>query len=347
MATTFNISKDETKTKIKALLQSYFQSGNLNFLLGSGASVPALTVAGNIEAAIDAALKKGDEAMANLLALCFIQSLTQPHSLLQLGAVDGDLKEVLLQYTTFLRLIDRILFERKNVLLPRQANIFTSNYDMFVEHAAASIPTLILNDGFKRSGVLDDDFFFAPECYFDRTYRAASIYSQSAEIPTINLMKLHGSLSWERKSDKIAYRVELPAPLSDTDMTEQTKVTERLAEYFLVFPNLRKHHESLMERTYYDLLRLYANSLERENAVLICFGFSFQDEHILDITRRALRNPTAQLVIVAYDASAVSSYEEKFAANRNVCILAPQDGGNLTFESFNELMQTVLPLQEA
>ncbi len=47
-----------------------------------------------------------------------------------------------------------------------------------------------------------------------------------------------------------------------------------------------------MDSTYYELLRIYNNELDREGTLLVSFGFSFGDKHILDITRRALKNPT-------------------------------------------------------
>lgn len=96
-----------------------------------------------------------------------------------------------------------------------------------------------------------------------------------------------------------------------------------------------------MERVYYDLLRQFSKAMEQENSVLMTFGFSFADEHILDITRRALRNPTAQLLIFAFDAASVAGYEEKFAKQRNVTILAPAPGSTLPFGEFNKLLASI------
>ena len=44
------------------------------------------------------------------------------------------------------------------------------------------------------------------------------------------------------------------------------------------------------------MLRIYANSLELENSLLIVFGFSFSDEHVREVTVRALRNATLKVV---------------------------------------------------
>jgi SIR2-like domain len=79
--------------------------------------------------------------------------------------------------------------------------VFTTNYDMFIEHAASLIPTVVLNDGFDRTASLRSEFLFASEKYFDRTYRSGALYTNQIEIPTINLIKLHGSVSWRRSKD--------------------------------------------------------------------------------------------------------------------------------------------------
>ena len=110
----------------------------------------------------------------------------------------------------------------------------------------------------------------------------------------------------------------------------------------VLLPNLRKFHSTMMDRAYYDLLRIFANALERENAVLFAFGFSFEDEHILDICRRSLRNPTAQLVIFSHSPEGVTKYEAKFSAQRNVLIVSPASGEELGFEAMNDLLSSAL-----
>ncbi len=98
--------------------------------------------------------------------------------------------------------MDGILFERKNILLPRQANIFTTNYDLFIEKAASALPNVTLNDGFDRTSAVGSRYLFSPEKYFDRIYRSSSSNDRISELPVINLIKVHGSLSWQRDSDR-------------------------------------------------------------------------------------------------------------------------------------------------
>jgi len=331
----------------KDYLKSYIQSGNLSFLIGSGASYPAIKLAGNIEADINALLAEEKEAEADLLCLDFIENLESENDIISLGLQTGDTKTTLEYYTEFLKVIDYILFERKNLLLPRQANIFTTNYDTFVEHAGSELPSIIINDGFDRSSALNGYYDFAPEQFSDRIYRSGSVYRRQAEVPTINLVKIHGSLTWFKGKNGIKYNANTPKKLDETEREDPEEVTKSLKKRGLILPNLKKFNSTLTDRTYYDLLRIFANSMEVENSVLIAFGFSFADEHIRDIIKRALRNPTSQLIIFAYNQKDVENFESLFSAHRNVIIIAPKDGEPTGFKEFTALLDTISPKIEA
>ena len=205
---------------------------------------------------------------------------------------------------------------------------------------------MVLNDGFDRSARLSDAFAFAPERYFDRTYRSGSRFSHASEIPTINLVKLHGSMSWRRRPDRVVFSTTFLPNLTNADRNDPAKVRDRLEKYFLILPNLRKFNTTLMERVYYDLLRILSGAMEHENAVLMSFGFSFQDDHILDIIKRCLRNPTSQLIVFSYDHASVAGYEAKFAKHRNVTVVGPKPGANVDFPRLNALLTAVLPISK-
>ncbi|GBF58924.1 hypothetical protein PbB2_02614 [Candidatus Phycosocius bacilliformis] len=326
-------------------LQAYFQSGNINFLIGSGASMPAIQVAGNIEAEINELIEAGDEPEANLISLNFIEAIEATcMSIKSHDLLGSPVDETFRNYKRLLEIVDRILFERKSNLLPRQANIFTTNYDTFIEHAAADLPTLILNDGFDRSSAIDGTFSFAPELYFDRTYRSGTVYNRPTEVPTINLLKIHGSLTWQSTDAGICYNRKSITALTDPEKAVPETVSESLNKRALILPNVGKFHSTLLDRTYYDLLRMFANAIDRENALLVAFGFSFADEHIFDITKRALRNPTAQLLIFAFNSAAVTGFQVKFAQHRNVKIIAPTAAQVINFECFNTLLESIPPV---
>jgi SIR2-like domain len=330
---------------VSAFLEPYIQSGSLNFLIGSGASFPAIKIAGNVESEINALLTAGDHNAANRKSLDFIEAINTVHAKINKPPLEDAIKQVVEGYSQFVSLVDSILFARKNLLLPRQATIFTTNYDMFMEHAASLLPGVILNDGFDRSSSLNSAFAFAPERFFDRTYRSGPLYRHHAEIPTLNLVKLHGSLSWRRRTEGIVFDPLAITKLTPAQKADATQVETYLKQHFLILPNFRKFHATLIERVYYDLLRLFSKAMDQENAVLISFGFSFADEHILDITRRALRNPTSHLVIFSYDKASSTGYQAKFSMHRNVTIISPKAGSTTDFTRLNDILKSVISVQ--
>lgn len=329
-------------SKLPKRLERFIQSAHLNFLIGSGASRPAIALAGNIEAEINELLESSKQEEADKKALCFIQELeNQKNKLFENPKVNSAVNDTLAQYQTFLKSIDRILFERKNILLPRQANIFTTNYDEFIEVAASELPSITLNDGFNRR-VGQANFKFAPELFFDRVYRSGKIYQQQSEIPSINLIKMHGSVSWRRKENQsIFFGREKHDPLNKDQQKDHDKVKDALLKRAVILPNIRKFESTLLDRTYFDLLRLYSNVLDFENALLFVFGFSFEDEHILDITLRALRNPTAMIVIFAFKEKEVDGFKEKFSERKNVLIVIPDSFEEIGFSEFNSIFAQI------
>ena len=75
-----------------------------------------------------------------------------------------------------------------------------------------------------------------------------------------------------------------------------------------------------MDYHFYELMRIYANALEKENAILFVAGFSFADEHIASITKRAAdRNPTLQIVIFAFSNDEEDSFKTKLCIN-SLCL---------------------------
>lgn len=342
MARTLVLS--DNPEEVRKLAESYIQSGNLNFLIGSGASMPAINVAGNIEAEINSLMIGGNVADADLRALEFIEELAETNVDLLADIDDPALNETLGNYTDFLSAVDGILFERKNILLPRQANIFTTNYDLFIEKAASKLPNVTLNDGFDRTSAVGSRYLLSPEKYFDRTYRSGSSIDRIAELPVINLIKVHGSLSWQRDADKeIRFASDGVSLSGHVQKNNPSAVSNALAKRAVILPNIRKFESTLLERVYFDLLRLYSNCMDRDNALLIAFGFSFADEHILDITRRALRNPTSQLLMFAYSNANALAFSDKFSQNRNVTVIDPGAGPPTDFKVFNSILRQVVP----
>jgi hypothetical protein len=328
-------------------LKKLFQSGHINFLIGSGASMPAIQVMGNIEQYLTALYKEDTEQSRTQAATKESQfkadlipaqnALINDSELLDDKGVD-QVKIVLKSYTNFLANLEAILNDRKNTLLPKQVNIFTTNYDLFFEKASESIASLVMNDGFDRSPKLNQKFEFSPKNFFNTVFHNGTIYDYKVELPSVNLIKLHGSCSWKTiKTEDGDGNI-----LFDVSHNDPT----------IILPRKQKFEETVIDQTYYDLLRLYANELDKENALLCVFGFSFADEHILDITRRALKNPTLQVLIFCYQKCQTLGYHERFKLYSNVEVIYLSDECTeateclkLDFTKLNDILACIPPVK--
>jgi hypothetical protein len=113
----------------------------------------------------------------------------------------------------------------------------------------------------------------------------------------------------------------------------------------------------LLNQYHYELLRIYANELEKENSVLFVMGFSFADEHIREITLRAINsNPTLIVYIFCHSSDSKERYESYFGLktlkNANVKIIVPDlkadgtdefkyDFVNINARIFGELLRKI------
>lgn len=69
----------------------------------------------------------------------------------------------------------------------------------------------------------------------------------------------------------------------------------------VVNPTKDKFRETVFQQNYYQLLRMLSFELEKRDSILIIFGFSFADEHILEIIRRSIINPYLKVFVICYD----------------------------------------------
>ena len=322
MVNTFRVNDE----KLKKMLKRAFQSGHINFLLGSGASLPAISLAGGIEEEVNKLREERNEKEADNKMLRFLENIQRENdSIIRGGESPKKVKKTLKNYKDMIKIIETILVNRESNLLPKKANIFTTNYDLFIEKSTEEYPLLRLNDGFSSFENMKQKIVFLPNSFFDVIHNTGNAYRYKVEKPTINLIKLHGSLSWTREKDKIIHDVN--------------KKTE-LKDFTVIFPEKGKLKHTTIDYTYYNLLRIYANELDKENVLLIVFGFSFMDEHILGITKTALNNPTLKLIIFSYNAKDVKKFKEIFSNYHNVNIVEPA-ALKIKFDDFNSVMRVL------
>lgn len=341
MAKIINIDTD--KSEFIKNLQKAIQSANLNFIIGSGCSNPALLALENVEQEVQKLLEENKNGEADQKLADFLKPFVTSAKQLIDNTLDKNHKKTQGYYNDFIKIISQILFERKSNILHKQATIFSTNYDLFIETSAAELfESLILNDGFHRSPSLTNTYRFSPKEFFNTVFNTGNLYNYQVQVPSINLIKLHGSLNWQADEGAIHQSLDyLEKAKGLKDETETDKITEFLELFSLVLPKKDKFKETILNQTYYDLLRIYSNELDKENTLLIAEGFSFDDEHILDLTKRALKNPTLILIVFCHETSPVE-YKNKFEPFNNVDIVYSEKA-NLDFTTFNSILTDILP----
>ncbi|MDR0605136.1 MAG: SIR2 family protein [Bacteroidales bacterium] len=343
MAKIIDIADNGVEVKFLEKLRRIIQSAHLDFLIGAGCSYPALSVLGNIEKDIQTALKSEDFNQAEKIKFDFLVKHFELTQSLRDPWISDEGLETIKNYESLLDNIANILFERKSNILYKQANIFSTNYDLLIEAAAGNRDdSIILNDGFRRTSQLNKLYQYSTSEFFNVIKSTGSIYNYQFEIPIINLLKLHGSMNWEIIHDSVfqsfdhldkADKVKTGTTIKDMEIFNNS--------FSLVLPQKDKFRQTVLDNTYYNLLRLYANELDKENVVLIVDGFSFADEHILEITKRGLKNPTMQLILFCYDKSAKDDAVIKFSKFNNVDIVY-RATEQFSFSAFNDLLAKVI-----
>lgn len=340
---------DTERKELIRELQKAVQSANLNFLIGSGCSLPAIKTLGTIEKDVQELINTGKDTEADKLIFEFLEPFIETTKALINSTLDTDQSSTIDNYRKFIEAISRILFERKSNILHKQATIFSTNYDLFIEKAAEDFTdSLIFNDGFKRTPSLNSVFKFSTAEFFNAVYNTGNLYNYQVEVPSVNLIKLHGSLNWQIMDRNIIHSLEylseeekLPEGEKHIDSTGTKNLSDLIDLFSIILPKKDKFKETLLNQIHYDLLRIYANELDKENTLLIAEGFSFEDEHIFAITKRALKNPTLKLTIFCFDNNP-SEYEDKFSSYNNVEIVF-SGKENITFELFAEFLSEILP----
>lgn len=308
----------------------------------------------------------GDRRRLVPLFMHYYSSCIRPAERLTLEAAIGTEAgaKVIKNYRTFLSTALEMVNRRKQ--LDRRCNIFTTNYDGCFPLVADELikegrTDFVLNDGARgfSKRILQARNFGSYLC------QAGVFGRYQSSIPQVNLIHLHGSVYWSKAGSAIqvsydmearedlldAGTVELLQPFSaalnnpDAELAQlpDTEIDNEVLDAFwakyermpIVNPTKWKFHETVYEEHYYQMLRLLSYELEKRNAVLITFGFSFADEHILNLVMRSLSNPGLQVFICCYCVSERAAMEEKFKGHRNVKCLA-LDGENMDFTAFNE-----------
>jgi hypothetical protein len=175
--------------------------------------------------------------------------------------------------------------------------LFTTNYDRFIE-AGSEAAGLHLIDRFVgslspvfRSSRLDVDMHYNPP-----GIRGEPRYLEGVA----RFSKLHGSLDWV-DIDKSIRRIGLPfGAEAISPYLRAPGLFGAEALQLMIYPNSAKDRETAAY-PYVDLFRDFAASVCRPNCTLICFGYSFGDEHLNRSIEDMLTIPSTHLVVISYD----------------------------------------------
>ena len=344
-------------------LRTIVQDSHLSFLIGAGTPSSFFGLLGNVEDALTelSELDASDDTKAIVRASIygyFFDSVLAPN--LKVVNRHSETEAVLTSYAKFLRTVNRILLKRHSSILAKQANIFTTNVDLVFEVALEQMG-IDFSDGF--SGKIRPRFDLGD--FNTIRLRMASRFEQRSEVPVFNLVKLHGSAGWRQESHSpgqteiifdhgltviaevqktLAAARDQLIPISEPHEVGASALAAKVptgaasaavhdfmtaySALGIVNPDKQKFATTVLNETYYELIRRFANEMEKENSVLFVHGFSFRDEHLRDVVLRAARaNPTLQVIVFCYSRADRAEYQklipEVDVKNSNIIYIAP------------------------
>lgn len=323
-------------------LSEVLQSSKINFLIGSGVSRPFLPVLNDIEKKLDEANGQ-DEKIVQYKR--YLGDVMLPNKKIIKNELEADVKyqNTFKSYIEFCSMLCTTLLKRKTTILPKQANIFSTNIDILMEAVLERLQ-YDYNDGF--SGRFTPTFGLEN---FKKSISQRSLhFDHISEIPVFNLIKMHGSLTWKinNEGDKIELSSDLAHIEDGLEALDGDEFIEKYKKILVVNPEEAKHLESVLTEYYSELLRLYSSELEKENALLFVLGFSMEDRHIRKITLRAAKsNPTLRIFICCSQKSKINMEQKmEIKRNPNIHICTPvQENDKFTLDFFTkDVLQKVI-----
>lgn len=373
----------------KSILRNLFSGCRVNFLLGAGFSANLLGTLNNNEVVFEALqrhqTKNDDERKKEIILSAFLYWSFFRRCIEPIPSKISTYAPSFEPYKIFGDIVYRIFAERGNPALDRQFNIFTTNYDPIIELIFDHSPC-VCNDGFE--GRIEPRF--STDNYSKTYYRQAIFSNRKAEIPSANLLKMHGSVTWckditwggikyQQYGTQIrdfctkysslfdpAIITKIDAHFTANNIADAEKQIEALfsdnvfdpllvkekdysdfldyykMSFLIVNPTKEKFGDTLLNKNYYELLRIFSNELEKENSLLVANGFSFRDEHILDLVKRSMVNPSLKILIFVYNESTIGDLQRLFGTpkNNNITYIA-LDGEKLSLNYFNQILSYI------
>lgn len=327
---------DAAVEQIKKRLRPFIISQNLSVLIGSGCSVDAIPLMGKTFQSIKEVIEdkailgeySGDnndiEGCLNWLVagLQFLEEGTTTYA-----NYDG------LYYTILSKLKDSIIkttfendetviknhikffnsiFNVRNSTRLQPINIYTTNYDLYIERALERIKVYYTN-GFN--GLIEREF--DPSIFRLRYVDDENRYKDRWEPVSrfARLYKLHGSINWFYQGKKVVEKVG-----SNHDGDNENTV---------IYPTMNKHTQTL-QSPYSELFREFSMQLQKPNTTLIVMGYGFPDTHINQLIQQALSNETFNLIVFGnITEKGLKQFYKENISKQNLHIIGGNDDGGM------------------
>ena len=256
-------------------LRKTLESTNINFLLGAGCSMPAFRTLGNLEELrVELEEKRGSLGengdviyrliKAEIDRRFFMGSIYRNVEYVKEGP-EGDIQRPRAAYEEFCTAAIQTVANRESVDKPKQVTFFTSNYDLCMDLALdeADIPTNSAYLG-RFSRVVRQQTFG------NRVFSNGIGLGYRTEIPSANLVKIHGCASWRNDGKELTIddsyqileaikalfyavsRFDEGQPTPNTSEPSESRTTNTSTEAPADFETLKRQAEATLERTKQD-----------------------------------------------------------------------------------------------
>lgn len=262
----------------------------LNFLIGSGASAKSIGLMRDFNDD-DETGKTANEQLEDKVKEISRKILRDTYGL----SGEESIRENLDDYIQFLKSVIDVINLSNSRQTPKSVNLFTTNYDLYIEKAVDELigtRRFVFNDGangyFKR--VLESSNYNRVVSYKGLNDNYIS------EIPSVSLIKPHGSMNWFEMNETI---------IIGSEVAETPKIVK---------PTGVEEKDTYLDNHYYEMLRVFQLELDKPQSVLFIIGFSFQDQHIGKMVKRALQNPEILIIAFGY----LDGDEQAYLSNLNI-----------------------------
>lgn len=343
------------KKSVRNLLVKSLQSNNLNLLVGSGCSLPAVNLMGNTFNTLKSQVgneittgmeyggeNKDIEGYLNWLntGISFLVKFNTSENNL---AVKNNLEHsfnVTKQYLVNSIVDDysgtdekvaatkslyhsfyNALFSFRELRNYNPVNVYTTNYDLFNEVAMEELDIYYTN-GFTGSVIRK----FDPMAFQLRLVDDENRYKEKWSILRryIKLYKIHGSIDW-------VYSPEYDSVIQTNNKDVDTKD-------ILIYPTINKHIET-QQTPYSELFRALSVNLQKPNSTLVILGYGFPDQHINHLISQSLSNEDFNLVVFGNkDESNAAAFIERHKHKRNFHFI----GGSIHGENDGHYFSNVI-----